>query len=248
MPLEDSARPAPPGVPYSHEDLARVFEAKTIQRGRTLILAGAVRLGEAKGRVEAMVSDLGRTLSVTVTPTSRGRRIGFDRVCTCGRNACAHMAAVALLALDTRPEWQQVSLLDLMSPAPSQSAKAPLAERPAKAPPTERPAATPPTERPAATPPAERSPAPPTAAPMPSPAPVHRVRWTLEGGRDDIALFVSAGLVLEGAEDGPALPATPRDVIAKAARDTEGEADRAIARLLGGGGGVVRTPVAKGRG
>jgi len=219
MPSEDLFRSAPAcGVPFAQDDLARVFDMKTIQRGRTLLLAGAVRLGEATTRVEATVSDLGRELAVTVTPVQRGRRVSFERSCGCGRSACAHMAAAAMFALDARPEWRRTSLLDLIGTEP--------AEKKPESPPPPRPAPT-------------------LVKPVPPPDPVLLTHWTLEAGRDDIALFVSAALIPVGGGEGTT--ATPRDVIAKAARTIEGDADRAIARLLGAGG-VIRTPVAKGRG
>ena len=59
-------------VPFSQEDLSRAFDAKTLQRGRTLILTKAVTLTGTEGRIEATVADLGRHLSVVVTPV-RGR-------------------------------------------------------------------------------------------------------------------------------------------------------------------------------
>ncbi|WP_431860895.1 SNF2-related protein [Azospirillum sp.] len=228
MSLLDPIRSAAsPGVPFSQEDLARVFDVKTVQRGRTLILGGAVRLGAAEDRIEATVSDLGRELAVTVTPVDRGRRVMFERSCTCGRNACAHMAAAAMSALDTRPQWRRASLLDLMDkpqPEPPPRRQPVLALAPAPKP--------------------EPKPEPrPEPRPEPVAPPRLAARWTLEAGRDDIALFVTATL---SAGPGPGTPATPRDVIEKVARDLDGDADRAIARLLGGGG-VVRTPVAKGR-
>ncbi|MGQ9370375.1 SNF2-related protein [Azospirillum sp. ST 5-10] len=235
LPFEEPEPSAAPAVTFAQDDLARVFEPRTVQRGRTLILAGAVRLGDAPGRIVATVEDLGRALAVTVTPTARGRRVGFERHCACGRSSCAHMAAALLLALDTRPEWRQASLLDLMG-APPAGAKPEPGRRDKPLP------------APVSPPEAGPSPAPtPEPKPEPKPAPVWRARWTVEAGRDDVAMFVSAGLYAEGDEDAPPLPAAPREVIARAGRDAAGDADRAVARLLGGGG-VVRTPVAKGRG
>ncbi|WP_029007197.1 DEAD/DEAH box helicase [Azospirillum halopraeferens] len=225
--FEEPEQPAAAGVPYAHDDLARVFDARTLRRGRTLIMAGAVRLGETDGRITAGVEDLGRTLAVVAIPVTRGRRVAFERKCSCGRTACAHMAATLLLALDTLPAWRQPTLLDLMG-----TGEAPPPPAPISAPP---PAPAPTTV-----------PAPP---PTPKREPVYRVRWTMEPGGDDIALFVSAGLVAEGEEGVPPLPATPRDVLERAGRDpaADADADRAVARLLGGGG-VVRAPVPRGRG
>ncbi|NUB14958.1 hypothetical protein GAY28_21400 [Azospirillum brasilense] len=94
--LPRAAATASATVSFSQEDLARVFDAKTLQRGRTLILTGAVTLLEAEARIAATVTDLGRTLSVTVVPVRGRSRVVFDKSCTCGRNACAHMAAGGL--------------------------------------------------------------------------------------------------------------------------------------------------------
>ncbi|HEY0837206.1 MAG TPA: ATP-dependent helicase, partial [Azospirillum sp.] len=227
MPSEDLFGAAAPScVPFAQEDLARVFDPKTLQRGRTLVLTGAVRLTDAATRIDATVTDLGRELAVTVTPAQRGRRISFDRRCACGRPACAHMAAAAMLALDTRPEWRRTSLLDLMEGEVKETTRA----RPA-------PAFTP---RPS--PRGEELYV--QAVPKPEPDPVLLAHWTLEPGRDDVALYVSACLIPEGGGD--PVPATPREVIARTARDSAGEADRAVARLMGAGG-IIRTPVAKGR-
>ncbi len=243
-------------VPFAQEDLTRVFEAKTLQRGRTLIMTDAVKLDDpGTGRIKAEVNDLGRRLAVTVTPVQGKRGVVLERTCTCGRNACAHMAAAAMMALETRPEWRKASLFDLADrPA---AANSPTANPPAAStPPTLPPAAPPLQARPmapiAAKPPAAplslvRAPsaAPPPAAALAAPDAARSLRWTLEPGQGEIACHISADFVTEGGSDTD--PATPRDVLAKAPRDLDGDADRAIARLLGGGGSV-RTPVAKSRG
>ncbi|KAA0683541.1 DEAD/DEAH box helicase [Roseomonas genomospecies 6] len=215
--LPRAATNASATVPFSQEDLARVFDAKTLQRGRTLILTGAVTLLESEGRIAATVTDLGRTLSVTVVPVRGRSRVVFDKSCTCGRNTCAHMAAAALMTLDARPEGRQMSLFDPPPAAGSPSALPPIPEP---------------------------DPEPP---PPPPPDPVLSVRWTLEPGKDEAAMFVSAVIAVEGAGEDVSTPASPRDVLARAPRNLDGDADRAIARLLGGGG-AVRTPVAKSRG
>ncbi|KAA0582750.1 DEAD/DEAH box helicase [Azospirillum sp. Sh1] len=242
-------------VPFGQEDLTRVFDAKTLQRGRTLMMTGAVTLGPSGGdRIEAEVSDLGRRLSVTVTPVQGKRSIVLDRSCTCGRNACAHMAAAAMLALESRPEWRRASLFDVAD------VKAPLVPPPPPppVPVTPSPAAAPAAPPPAPTipkpplslvrppvPPPIRSVAPPPPPLAPKPEPVRSLRWTLEPGQGDVACYILVEFVAEGSAD--ASPASPRDVLAKAPRSVDGDADRAIARLLGGGG-TERTPVAKSRG
>ncbi|SMH58785.1 DEAD/DEAH box helicase [Azospirillum agricola] len=248
-------------VPFAQEDLTRVFEAKTVQRGRTLIMTGAVLLGDpGTGQIKAEVNDLGRRLAVTITPAQGKRGVVLERTCTCGRNACAHMAAAAMMALETRPEWRKASLFDLVdrpaSPPPPPPAAAPVQAQPQPAAPVPTDATPSRTAAPfAAKPPSPplslirpASAAPrPTAAPppAPAPAPARSLRWTLEPGQGEVACHISADFVTEGRSELD--PATPRDVLAKAPRDMEGDADRAIARLLGGGGST-RTPVAKSRG
>ena len=131
-----ASSPAGAPVPFAEEDLSRVFDQKTIQRGRSLVLLGGVRLGAAEDRITATVSDLGRNHEVTVSPVHRVQRVAFDRTCTCGRPACAHMAAAALLALDTRPHWRrpvQTSMIDLLKTKPGGASK-PAVTPPAAAP------------------------------------------------------------------------------------------------------------------
>ncbi|WP_042693728.1 DEAD/DEAH box helicase [Azospirillum sp. B506] len=260
LPRGPSSGGAP--VPFGQEDLTRVFEAKTLQRGRTLMMTGAVTLGApGNDRIEAEVSDLGRRLTVTVTPVQGKRSVVLDRTCSCGRNACAHMAAAAMLALESRPEWRRASLFDVADvkaplappPPPSVPAPAPVASPPPP-PAVAAPVAAPPapaTAKPPLTlvrppvPPPIRSVAPPPPLPAPKPESVRSLRWTLEPGQGDIACYILVEVVAEGAADSS--PATPRDVLAMAPRSLDGDADRAIARLLGGGG-TERTPVAKSRG
>ncbi|CAO3354712.1 DEAD/DEAH box helicase [Azospirillum melinis] len=246
-------------VPFGQDDLTRVFDAKTLQRGRTLMMTGAVTLGApGSDRIEAEVSDLGRRLSVTVTPVQGKRSVVLDRTCSCGRNACAHMAAAAMLALESRPEWRRASLFDVADVkaplAPPPPPPVPVASPPAVAA-TVQPSALPPVPpaapkppltlvRPPAPPPV-RSVVPPPPPPAPKPEPVRSLRWILEPGQGDVACYILAEFVDEGSADSS--PATPRDVLAKAPRSLDGDSDRAIARLLGGGG-TERTPVAKSRG
>ncbi len=245
MSLFDALPRGPSGgaaVPFGQEDLTRVFDAKTLQRGRTLMMTGAVTLGPPGGdRIEAEVSDLGRRLAVTVMPVQGKRSVVLERSCGCGRNACAHMAAAARLALESRPEWRRASLFDVAD------VKAPIAPPPAAPPAAVPPIVVPPAGPVAKSPPLSlvRPPAPPPPPLPPKPDPMRNLRWTLEPGQGDIACYILADFVTEGSAD--ASPASPRDVLAKAPRSVDGDADRAIARLLGGGG-TERTPVAKSRG
>ncbi len=250
-------------VPFAQEDLTRVFEAKTLQRGRTLIMTGAVTLSDAgANRIKAEVNDLGRRLAVVVTPIQGKRGVVLERTCTCGRNACAHMAAAAMMALDTCPEWRKASLFDLADRAPrsrehggpcdapslcGESGDADLVARPPNHPVEDRPPSLPLAPLPLVPtiPTAASAPSLPTPKPGPKAEGERSLRWTLEPGQGEVACCISADFVTDGQTETE--PATPRDVLAKAPRDISGDADRAIARLLGGGG-TLRTPVAKSRG
>src|SRR5947209_11741435 len=142
MSMADPSRGGLPGkpVPFAEEDLARIFDAKTIQQARHLILRGAVRLVATETRIEAKVSDGGRELDVVLTPIRFVRGTLFDRQCGCGRSVCAHTVAAAMMTLETRPEWRrpvQGSLLEMLN-APKQSSPAPSRSEapPRRAPPT----------------------------------------------------------------------------------------------------------------
>ncbi|MGF7205571.1 superfamily II DNA or RNA helicase [Skermanella aerolata] len=171
-----ASSPAVAPVPFAEEDLSRVFDQKTLQRGRSLVLLGEVRLGPAEDRIRATVSDLGRTHEVTVSPVHRAQRVALDRTCTCARPACAHMAAAALLALDTRPQWRrpvQTSMIDLLKTKPGEVMKS-AAPKPA-------------------------------AAPVQTRA-IPKAFWTIEPGQGDVALFVTATLDTGNGVEMPATP------------------------------------------
>src|SRR5689334_21544602 len=101
---------APSRTPFSHDDLARILDAKTLKRGRTLVLNGAVSLvGTAGPAIDSIVVQIGQRHAVTVLPAPLGRsstRIVFSNQCGCGRSACSHMAATALAVLDQDPSWR----------------------------------------------------------------------------------------------------------------------------------------------
>jgi superfamily II DNA or RNA helicase len=214
-----ASSPAGAPVPFAEEDLARVFDQKTIQRGRSLVMLGGVRLNAVEDRIVATVSDLGRNHAVTISPAQRVQRVALDRTCSCGRPACAHMAAAALLALDTCPQWRrpvQTSLLDLLRTAPAK------ASTPAAAP---------------------ALPGSASGSTSGSTRPIPRAFWTIEPGQGEAALFVTATLA---SVDGAEVPAPPREIIEKVAGIEQGGADRTVARLLGAGA-LVRTAVPKGK-
>jgi superfamily II DNA or RNA helicase len=90
-------------TPFSAEDLGRLFESKTLTRGRTLVLFGAVEVALEGEMITATVDHLGARHTGTITPGVLGTRVTFDSHCSCGQPACVHMAAAALAALDRFP-------------------------------------------------------------------------------------------------------------------------------------------------
>jgi superfamily II DNA or RNA helicase len=233
MPRDPSrANPAGAVVPFAQEDLIRIFDAKTIQRARHLIMLGAVELSESETRIEATVSEAGSRLDVAIVPMRFGQRVLFDRSCSCGRSVCAHTAAAAMLTLDTRPEWRRQGMLFARL------------DRAGAPPPTPRAEAPPP--------PPQRPPPPRSATPLPIPAIPRgnepRVAvWTIEPGGDAALMYVTAFLARIGRDGRPeaeGVPATLSQVLERTARTVQGDVDRSIAKLLGAGS-LIRTPIAK---
>ncbi len=111
-------------IPYSSEDLGRIFDARTLTKGRTLVLLGAVEVALADPSITAVVDHVGLQRTATITPSLLGRRVVFLSDCSCGQPACLHLAATSLAALDRYPALRkpvQGSLLDtLTSAAPAE--------------------------------------------------------------------------------------------------------------------------------
>ncbi|HVJ52034.1 MAG TPA: DEAD/DEAH box helicase [Aliidongia sp.] len=108
-------------VPYSAEDLGRIFDARTLTRGRNLVLANAVEVAIDEETVTGLVRDTGMCHAVRLTPSQIGRRVIFTTSCECDRRGCAHLAATALAALDRFPALrkpQQQSFLDNLMVGP----------------------------------------------------------------------------------------------------------------------------------
>ena len=109
--------------PFSSQDLGRIFDARTITRGRSLGLAGQVEVQLEGDTITAIVQDSGVEQNVRITPSLLGRRVVFDHRCTCRIPGCAHLAAAALAALDRFPSLrkpEQQTFLDLLAAAPEQ--------------------------------------------------------------------------------------------------------------------------------
>ena len=109
--------------PFSSQDLGRIFDARTITRGRSLGLAGQVEVELEGDTITAVEQDSGVEQNIRITPSLLGRRVVFDRRCSCSMPGCAHLAAGALAALDRFPSLrkpEQQTFLDLLAAEPEQ--------------------------------------------------------------------------------------------------------------------------------
>jgi superfamily II DNA or RNA helicase len=105
-------------TPFSIEDLGRVFNARTLTRGRSLVLMGTVHVVLKESLIEVEVEHLGQRHIATIRPSPAGQRVGFVNWCSCGQSSCAHMAAGALAALDRHARLRKpAQQTDTQSPA-----------------------------------------------------------------------------------------------------------------------------------
>jgi ERCC4-related helicase len=95
-------------TPFSSEDLGRVFESRTLTRGRSLVLIGAVDVSLDGDAIKGIVEDKGVKRFATLTPALMGRRVVFANKCTCRLVNCTHLAATAFAALDRFPALRRV--------------------------------------------------------------------------------------------------------------------------------------------
>ncbi len=104
-----------------------MFDARSLTRGRGLVLAGAVEVRLEGDRIAGHVRDPAGRHAVRLTPSSNGRRVAFDRFCSCGEAGCPHLAAAAFAALDQFPALrrpEQQSFLDTLLPTAEPVAEA----------------------------------------------------------------------------------------------------------------------------
>ena len=87
-------------TPFSTEDLGRIFDARTLTRGRSLVLLGTVEVALQEASIEVVVEHLGLRHIATIRTSPLGQRVVFANWCSCSQSSCAHMAAGALAALD----------------------------------------------------------------------------------------------------------------------------------------------------
>jgi hypothetical protein len=102
-------------MPFSAEDLSRVFDAGVLRRGRSLILLETVTVSLKDASIAVVVDHLGVRYTASVTPSPRGSRVGFLNRCSCGQSACSHVAAGALAALDRFPALRRAEQTSFLS-------------------------------------------------------------------------------------------------------------------------------------
>src|ERR1700722_9092517 len=90
-------------TPFTSQDLSRIFDARTLTRGRGLGLEGGVAVRLDGDTITGTVQDRSIPCTVSITPSQLGRGVVFDSRCSCRTTACAHLAAAAFAALDRFP-------------------------------------------------------------------------------------------------------------------------------------------------
>jgi hypothetical protein len=109
-------------TPFSSEDLGRVFDARTLTKGRTLILLAEVAVALNDPKIDVTVEHMDQVHKATIQPATLNERVVFFNECSCGQLACAHLAAGALAALDRFPGLRrrgQQDFLDRLTTAPA---------------------------------------------------------------------------------------------------------------------------------
>ncbi len=105
-------------TPFSSEDLGRIFDARTLTKGRSLALLGTVVAALGDTAISIVVEHLGQRHTASIATTALGPRVIFTNICSCGSQNCAHLAAGALAALDRYPVLRkpvQNSFLDTLT-------------------------------------------------------------------------------------------------------------------------------------
>jgi len=88
---------------FSSEDLGQIFDARTLTRGRSLVLIGAVEVGLSGDVITGSVDDHGVRRTATLEPQEQGLHVAFNARCTCRAPGCAHLAGTAFAALERYP-------------------------------------------------------------------------------------------------------------------------------------------------
>ncbi len=120
-------------IPFSSDDLARVFDSRTLTRGRSLVLLGSVEVSLGEDAIAVTVEHLGQRQTASIVPSAMGHRVVFLNKCSCGQPGCAHLAAGALAALDRFASLRKAaptSAIDRLSAAREASPRPGLARAP----------------------------------------------------------------------------------------------------------------------
>ena len=88
---------------FSSEDLGRIFDTRTMTRGRSLVLIGAVEVGLKGEVIVGNVDDRGEQRTATIELHEQDQDVAFDTHCTCQVPSCAHLAGTAVAALERYP-------------------------------------------------------------------------------------------------------------------------------------------------
>ncbi len=101
-------------TPFSSEDLGRVFDARTLTKGRTLILVAEVAVTLQDPVIAVTVEHMDQVHTATIHPALLQDRVVFFNECSCGQLACAHLAAGSLAALDRFPALRRAGQQDFL--------------------------------------------------------------------------------------------------------------------------------------
>ena len=96
-------------TPFSSDDLGRVFDARILTRGRTLLLVGEVEVVLQGDVISATVNQAGTKQSVTLEPKPSGAHVALNSRCTCQAPGCVHVAAAAFAALERFPALRKAA-------------------------------------------------------------------------------------------------------------------------------------------
>jgi superfamily II DNA or RNA helicase len=105
-------------IPFTAQDLSRIFDSRMLTRGRTLGLTGGVEVQLEGDAITGIVQDRGIANAIRITPARLGRRVVFDNRCSCRATGCSHLAAAAFAALDRFPALrvaEQQTFLDTLT-------------------------------------------------------------------------------------------------------------------------------------
>ena len=106
-------------TPFSADDLGRIFHPRTLTRGRSLVLIGAVEVAVDNAEITGAVEEGAKHHNTAITVGALGRRPVFDSRCSCQTPGCVHLAATLLAALDRFPALRVVEPESLFAAVPA---------------------------------------------------------------------------------------------------------------------------------